>query len=57
MYSLKNYENIYLSVSMIFQSLMGPRKSMCDVPNGTIQEWACPFNAIKKSSMDSSAWR
>ncbi len=28
---------------MIFQSLMGPRKSRCDVTNGTTQEWACPL--------------
>jgi hypothetical protein len=26
---------------MIFQSLMGPRRSRCDVPSGTIQGWAC----------------
>jgi hypothetical protein len=42
---------------MIFQSPMGPGKLKCDVPNGTIQEWACPFSAIKKSSMDSDARR
>ncbi len=27
---------------MIFQSLKSLRKSKCDVPNGTTQEWACP---------------
>jgi len=32
---------------------MGLRKSRCDVPNGNIQEWACPFSVIKKSSVDS----
>jgi len=42
---------------MIFQSSMGPGKSRCDVPNGSIQEWACPFNVIKKSLMDGSARR
>jgi len=42
---------------MIFQSLMGPRKSRCDVLDGTIQEWACPFSSIKKSSMDSDPQR
>jgi hypothetical protein len=31
MYSLKNYENIYLSVFMIFQSSMGIGKSRCDI--------------------------
>jgi hypothetical protein len=40
MYSLKNYENIYLSVFMIFQSSMGIGKSRCDVPNGITQGWA-----------------
>jgi hypothetical protein len=29
--------------SMIFQSLMGLRKSKCDVPNGTTQGWVCPL--------------
>ncbi len=38
---------------MIFQSSMGLGKSRCDVPNGNIQEWACPFSVIKKSSVDS----
>jgi hypothetical protein len=42
---------------MIFQSSMGLGKSRCDVPNGNVQEWACPFSVIKKSSMDSGAWR
>jgi hypothetical protein len=27
---------------MIFQSLMGPRKSRCDIPNGTTQGQDCP---------------
>jgi hypothetical protein len=27
---------------MIFQSLMGPRRSRCDIPSGTTQGWACP---------------
>ncbi len=27
---------------MIFKSLMGARKSRCDVPSGTTQGWACP---------------
>jgi hypothetical protein len=26
---------------MIVQSLIGPRKSKCDVPSGTTQGWAC----------------
>ncbi len=29
---------------MIFQSLMGSKKSRCDVPSGTTQGWACPNN-------------
>ncbi len=33
---------------MIFQSSMGLRKSRCDIPNGNIQEWACPFSVIKR---------
>jgi hypothetical protein len=40
---------------MIFQTSMGLGKSRCDVPNGNIQEWACPFSVIKKSSVDSDA--
>jgi hypothetical protein len=32
---IKKNENIYLNVSYIFKSSMGPRKSRCDVPNGT----------------------
>ncbi len=32
---------------MIFQSLMGPRKSSCDVPNGATQGWACLVNSPK----------
>ncbi len=32
---------------MIFQSLMGPRKSRCDIPNGTTQRWAFPINIPK----------
>jgi len=42
---------------MIFQSSTSPGKSRCDIPNGNIQEWACLFNAIEKSSIDSGAWR
>jgi hypothetical protein len=34
--------NIYIDMfPMIFQSLMGPRKSRCDVPNGTTQRCFC----------------
>jgi hypothetical protein len=33
----KNHEIMYLSVPMIFQSLMGPKKSRCDIPNATTQ--------------------
>jgi hypothetical protein len=28
---------------MIFQNSMGPRKSKCDIPNGTTQGWACIY--------------
>jgi hypothetical protein len=49
--------NIYLNVSYDFQSSMGLGKSRCDIPNGNIQEWVCPFSVIKKSSMDSGAQR
>jgi hypothetical protein len=30
---------IYLNVFNIFQGLMNPRKSSCDVPSGTTQGW------------------
>jgi hypothetical protein len=46
MYSL-NF--IFLMFPMIFQSLMGLRKSRCDVLNGTIQRWACLISTIKKN--------
>jgi hypothetical protein len=38
----KNMNVFILTFPMIFQSLMGPRKSRCDVPYGTTQRWACP---------------
>jgi hypothetical protein len=38
MYLLKKkYEKFIEMFNMIFQSLMRPRKSMCDVPSGTTQ--------------------
>ncbi len=54
---IKKIMNIYLNVSYDFQSSMGLGKSRCDIPNGNIQEWVCPFSVIKKSSMDSGAQR
>ncbi len=43
MYPLKtNCENIYLSVSLSFKNLMGPRKSRCDVSNCITQGQVCP---------------
>jgi len=41
MYSLKTYENIYLSVSYEFSMLMGLKKLRCDILNGTTQGWVC----------------
>jgi hypothetical protein len=38
---IRKNENIYLSVSYDFKSSMGPRKSRCDVPNGTTYKWVC----------------
>jgi hypothetical protein len=32
---------------MIFQSLMGPGKLRCDVPNGTTQGRDCPIGDIE----------
>jgi hypothetical protein len=44
MYSLKNnYENIYLSVSYDFLSLIGLGKSRRDIPNGTTQRCFHPI--------------
>jgi len=44
MYSLRNYENIYLSVSYDFSKFKGLGKSKCDVPSGTTQGCFCPFS-------------
>jgi hypothetical protein len=42
MYPSKTFMKIFIYVFlMIFQSSMGPRKSKCDVPNGTTQRWVC----------------
>jgi hypothetical protein len=38
----KKFMKMFISMfPMIFQSSMGPRKSRCDIPNGTTQGWAC----------------
>ncbi len=43
MYSLKKFMKKFIQMfPMTFQSLMGQGKSMCDVPTGTTQGWACP---------------
>jgi hypothetical protein len=50
MCSLKNIsENIYLSVSYDFSKLDESRKSRCNVPSGTTQEWTCPLEVHKGS--------
>jgi hypothetical protein len=41
-----NYENVHLSVSYFFQNSMGPRKSKCDILNGTTQGQDCPHTNI-----------
>ncbi len=41
MHSLKNYENNYFSFFMIFKSLMGLGKPLCNFPSGTTQGWVC----------------
>jgi len=45
-----------LSVSYDFKSLMGPRKSRCDVPNGTTYKWVCHeghiIYLVEKNNMD-----
>jgi len=43
MCSLNVFLDIHLSVPSKFESLMGPRKSRCDITNGTSQGWIYPY--------------
>jgi hypothetical protein len=47
MYSLKKLWKYISMFLMIFQSSMGPRKSRCDVHNGTTQGNSYPFDYWK----------
>jgi hypothetical protein len=40
-HSKKNWKCSFKCFPWFCQSLLGPKKSKCDVPSGTTQGWAC----------------